>query len=230
MVYAMAPNAQILFFQGITGITYHLDDILHAMATSTPPLTFASCSLYFGRSDNSQQALDQMAAQGVSFFTSSGDYGDVGDPQNNKDMDSQTLVGGTFLSTKPLTNPLPNPVYPSSYYAGETTWHQNLPSKGVTGGGIMNGNNKDGSCWCWPYPFCCGSGVSIPDYQKDIMQRSSSTNGGSTTWRNYPDVAMLAFPPCVFSPCAISPCAVLVMVSCVGKKHCSTPSSVVLHS
>ena len=54
------------------------------------------------------------------------------------------------------------------------------------------GNQGPSSCWCWPYPACCGSGVSIPDYQKDIMQRSSSTNGGSTTWRNYPDVAMLA--------------------------------------
>jgi hypothetical protein len=43
------------------------------MATFTPPqLTVASCSLYFGESDNSQQAIDQMAAQGVSFFMASG--------------------------------------------------------------------------------------------------------------------------------------------------------------
>src|SRR5262249_39183516 len=75
MAQAMAPNAQILLFQGSTGLTGHLDDILHAMATSNTPLTVASCSLGFGRSDNSQQALDEMAAQGVSFFSGSGDFG-----------------------------------------------------------------------------------------------------------------------------------------------------------
>jgi len=44
---AMAPNAQILLFQGSSGLTGHLDDILHAMATSNPPLTVVSCSLIF---------------------------------------------------------------------------------------------------------------------------------------------------------------------------------------
>jgi hypothetical protein len=38
MVQAMAPNALIKVFQGSTGITAHLDDILHAMATFTPQL------------------------------------------------------------------------------------------------------------------------------------------------------------------------------------------------
>jgi subtilase family serine protease len=73
MVYAMAPKATISVFQGTTGITDRMDAILHHMATFTPPqLTVASCSLYFGESDNSQQAIDQMAAQGVSFFMASG--------------------------------------------------------------------------------------------------------------------------------------------------------------
>jgi hypothetical protein len=57
MVYAMAPAAQILFFRGSTGITDHLDDILHAMATSSTPLTVATCSLGFGYSDNANQPL-----------------------------------------------------------------------------------------------------------------------------------------------------------------------------
>jgi len=206
LVHAMAPNAEILFFQGNAGITGHLDDILHAMATSTPPLTVASCSLGFGRSDNSQQALDEMAAQGVSFFTASGDFGDIGDPQDNLDMDNQILVGGTFLLTNPLISPLPHPVYPHNYYAGETTWNQHPAPKsnGVTGGGVMDGNNKIGGdvpgisipgCSCWPYPSCCGSGVPIPDYQVATMQIGIPTSGGpggSTVWRNYPDVAMLA--------------------------------------
>jgi hypothetical protein len=191
LVQAMAPNAKILFFQGSTGITGHLDDILHAMATSSPPLTVASCSLSFGRSDNSQQALDEMAAQGVTFLTASGDFGDVGDPQDNEDMGNQTLVGGSVLSTNPLVSGLPSPVYPAGYYLGEGTWNLGQPpqSQDVTSGGIMDGNNKNGNCYCWPHDFCCGSGVSIPDYQVGV---SMATNGGSTTWRNYPDVSMAA--------------------------------------
>lgn len=191
LVQAMAPAARILFFQGSTGITGHLDDILHAMATSVPPLTVASCSLGFGRSDNSQQALDEMAAQGVTFLTASGDFGDIGDPQGNLDMNNQTLVGGTVLSTRPLTAGLPTPIYPANYYLGEGTWNLGQPaqSQDVTGGGIMDGNNKNGNCYCWPHDFCCGSGVSIPDYQVGV---SMAANGGSTTWRNYPDVAVAA--------------------------------------
>jgi hypothetical protein len=80
----------------------HIDDVLNAMATSTPALTVASSSLTFKPSDTAQQAIDEMAAQGVSFFQGSGDFGDVGDPQNNMRMNHQTLVGGTLLSTNPL--------------------------------------------------------------------------------------------------------------------------------
>ena len=210
LVLAMAPGAAVVFFHGSTGITGHADDALHAMANYSPPLTTASCSWVFGRSDNSQQALDQMAAQGVSFFVASGDYGDVGDPQGNLDMDNQTLVGGTILNTNGLTSPLPNPVYPNPFYAFEQTWSQapGPQQLGVTGGGVMDGNNKAGNpwgqiigigstsgasnCFCWPYPACCGSGVPIPDYQVAVMQSGLGTNGGSQQYRNYPDVAMVA--------------------------------------
>lgn len=162
MVYAMAPKATISVFQGTTGITDRLDAILHGMATFTPQLTVASCSLAFGKSDNTQQAIDQMAAQGVSFFTASGDQGDTVESDSMK-MNHQTLVGGTILSTNPLG---PAGSYPVPYYAGEGTWPN-------SGGGIM-------------------SDVAIPDYQVGIMQISATANGGSTTHRNYPDVAMPA--------------------------------------
>jgi hypothetical protein len=168
MVYAMAPASQILFFQGSTGITGHLDDILHAMATSSPALTVASCSLGFGYSDNANQALGELAITGVTFFTASGDTGDIGsnDPGNLKFV-NQTLVGGTFLNTNPLTSPPPTPVYPNPYYAGENTW---TGAGFGSGGGILNG-------------------VTIPDFQVGV---SMATNGGSTQFRNYPDVAMVA--------------------------------------
>jgi hypothetical protein len=198
LVLAMAPGAQVLVFQGALGITSHGDAIFHTMANWTPQLTCASCSWTFGRSKGSQQALDQMASQGVSFFTASGDYGDIGDPQSNVDMDSQTLVGGTILNTNAPAIP-----YPANYYIGEGTWNQATAphQQAVTSGGIMDGNNKAGSsfptisspgCYCWPYPLCCGSGVPIPSYQLGIMQQTATANQGSTQWRNYPDVAMVA--------------------------------------
>ena len=194
IVQAMAPDAQVLVWESTVGITSHADDGLHAMATSTPPLTTASCSWSFGRSGNSQQALDQMAANGVSFFLASGDYGDIGDPQGNQDMGNQTLVGGTILATNNVLTGPPDPTYPADYYVGETTWIQSRPyqGKGITSGGIMDGNNLNGECYCWPYPYCCGSGVQIPGYQVAIMEATAADNGGSTTWRNYPDVAMVA--------------------------------------
>lgn len=167
MVYAMAPGATILMFQGTTGITGRLDSILHGMATFSPALTVASCSLSFGKSDSSQQALDQMAAQGVSFFTASGDYGDVGSSvYDSTKMNHQTLVGGTILNTAPLIRSSSGVTYPTPYYVLENTW----PS---SGGGVI-------------------SDVPIPDYQTGIMAISAAINGGSTTQRNYPDVAMLA--------------------------------------
>jgi Pro-kumamolisin, activation domain len=157
MVQAMAPKAKVLFFQGSTGITGHLDDILMAMATSNLPLTVASSSLTYLASDNEELALSEMAAQGVSFFQGSGDNGDVGDPQqtvDNAHLLTQTLVGGTMLSTNPLTAGLPNPVYPANYYTGESAWSG-------SGGGVLDGSNQ--IC-----PFICSPSVPIPDYQVGV--------------------------------------------------------------
>lgn len=167
MVYAMAPGAAIRMFQGTTGITDRLDDILHTMANYTPALTVASCSLSFGKSDSSQQAIDQMAAQGVSFFTASGDQGDLrANVADSTKMNHQTLVGGTILATNKTTSAGGATTYPNPYYAGEATWPN-------SGGGVIGD-------------------VTIPDYQAGIMALSAGTNGGSTTNRNYPDVAALA--------------------------------------
>jgi hypothetical protein len=174
MVYAMAPKATISVFQGTTGITDRLDATLHGMATFTPSLTVASCSLGFGKSGNSQQAIDQMAAQGVSFITSSGDQGGVVGSDSEK-MDHQTLVGGTILSTNQLE---PDGTYPAVYYSSEGAWP-------LSGGGVI-------------------SDVPIPDYQVGIMQISAGTNKGSTSNRNYPDVAMLAQDVEVFTSGSLS--------------------------
>src|SRR5262249_30792805 len=194
MAQAMAPGATILFFKESPEydvVGSHMDSILHAMATSTPALTVASSSLIyhpvgFDPDNIAQQAMSEMAAQGVSFFQGSGDKGDVGDPRDNTRFNHQTLVGGTLLSTKPIAGLPNNPVYPNNYYAGETVWTEGKPpkSKDVSGGGIMDGHGN-----CVTGPFFCPDPVFIPDYQKGV---SMAMNGGSTTFRNYPDVAMAA--------------------------------------
>jgi hypothetical protein len=104
-------------------------------------------------------------------------------------MDYQTLVGGTLLSTKPIAGLPNNPVYPNNYYDGETAWTRGLPpkSKDMSGGGIMDGNNKSGECD--GFAPCTPTAIGIPQYQAEV---SMAMNGGSTTFRNYPDVAMAA--------------------------------------
>jgi hypothetical protein len=180
LAYAMAPNAVISVFQGTIGITDQLDAILYAMADFSPQLTCASSSLGFAQGDNAQQALDKMAAQGVSFFQASGDSGDVGNGDilgsvfgingvgGNLKMRSQTLVGGTILATNPLADTTAGPAtgYPDPYHAGEFAWPN-------SGGGVM-------------------TDTDIPYWQTGLMELSAGANGGSLGNRNYPDVAILA--------------------------------------
>jgi hypothetical protein len=196
-VLAMAPKATVVVFQGNTGITAHADDILHKMATDGR-LTVATNSWFFGQSSNQAQAIAQMAAQGVTFFTASGDYGNIGDPQNIDDIPNQTLVGGTFLNTGAVGS--------TPYYLSEGTWNQGCPgitpvlggftkqSQDITSGGVMDGNALLG-CQCFPEPFCCGSATDIPGYQDPGLMTpiAGGGNGGSKQFRNYPDVAAVAY-------------------------------------
>jgi hypothetical protein len=174
---------------------------------SSALLDFAYAALTRGLS------LYEMAAQGTSFFIASGDYGDIGDPDDDTDFDAQTIVGGTLLSTNSLvaggypttpTAPATQCALASCYYQSETTWNDGQFGPDVTAGGIMDGfQNADSnnlpngtafpsdiqSCKCWPYPNCCPSGVKIPPYQ---LQLSSVSGEASNVWRNYPDVSMVA--------------------------------------
>jgi hypothetical protein len=178
MVNAVAPGAQILVFQGSFGITAHGDSILHAMATNGS-LTVASNSWSFGWNENAEQAISEMAAEGISMFDASGDHGNAHDDDDHTpEFQNQTLVGGTVLSTQALSATSPAVVYPSPYYANESAWPD-------SGGGILNGDDKD----CWPWPFCDSAPRGIPGYQANV---DMSTNGGSTQFRNSPDVASVA--------------------------------------
>jgi hypothetical protein len=213
MVQAMAPNAQIqVFVNDVYSNLFnfgHADAAFNAMATNIPPITVATNSWDVGRDDNEQQALYEMALQGVSFFDASGDSGAADDPQDFRDLDAITLVGGTFLNTRPLTiSPSP---YPSNYYAGENTWNKVAfgisPTGGATQGGIMNGAQdliEEGlptqlfaevgdfpACECFPYFTCCGPPVALPVYQSQVPYNGGPA-GNLGAYRTYPDVSMAA--------------------------------------
>jgi hypothetical protein len=176
-VQSMAPGAEVDVIAENLSWEGHADAAYHAIAT-TPGITVATSSWFMSYSSNAQQAVWEMAAEGISFFQSSGDFGNVGDPETNQDMDAQTLVGGTILNTNALTG-APGSVnpYPTPYYASEGSW---IDSVGASGGGVMDGK---GGCYALescPPPF-------LPAYQAIVPM---NTNGGSTTARDFPDVSL----------------------------------------
>ena len=171
MVLAMAPGAQVAVFEGEYG-----DDVLAAMANPPSGAPFClelSSSWSFGLAETDpsmENSLSQMAAQGQSYFQASGDSGAYQtDPADNRDANFSTLVGGTNLNTTT-----------TGAYNIENTWDLQKPNPGASGGGILNGINSI-------------PGVTIPSYQQLTNIHSDIiANGGSTSWRNLPDVSMVA--------------------------------------
>ncbi len=172
MVISMATNlAEVVIFQGDIW-----DDILNTMASSNyySIKQFSSSWSFGGPSSTSDQILEQMAVQGQSFFMASGD-GDAWVNPMGVDWPCDdawvTSVGGTELTMDGT----------GTSYASETVW--NPGNLGAANAWPPNGNGYWGS----------GGGVStttaIPCWQQSV---DMSNNGGSTTMRNIPDVAMVA--------------------------------------
>jgi subtilase family serine protease len=161
MAIAMAPGLSSVIVYEIAGTnifgvgTLPPDDLLNRMATDNLAKQLSS-SWDFNLSSNSEQIFQEFAAQGQSFFQSSGDSG-CGDLTPVQEDPYITIVGGTELTM--TTN--------GGAWVSETTW--NL-SDGSSGGGIS-------------------TIYAIPWWQQGI---DMSANGGSTTMRNMPDVAMVA--------------------------------------
>jgi subtilase family serine protease len=120
MAIAVAPGlSKVVVYEG-----FLTNSILAAMASppSGVPLSAQlSASWIYGTDATSQQLMAQLAAQGQSFFNSSGDDGpycsDNGDDRDDSDV---TIVGGTVLSMNGT----------GASWQSETTW---LGS----GGGIL---------------------------------------------------------------------------------------------
>ena len=106
--------------------------------------------------------FQEMAAQGQTFFTASGDSGAFDAAINPffypADDQYVTAVGGTHLTTTSA----------GGGWVSETVWNSG-------GGGSGGGISQDG--------------ISIPSWQTGL---ATAANGGSTTLRNVPDVAMEA--------------------------------------
>ena len=120
-----------------------------------------------------QTAIMELAGLGITVTASSGDTGAYGDgtlyPYNVSDPASQpyvTGVGGTTLLTGP-----------KQAWSEETVWNSSVPpGTSATGGGISS---------YWP----------IPTYQSTTVSPFYVTyNGGSSTYRNVPDVSAVGDP------------------------------------
>lgn len=176
MAMSMAPGlSKIMVFEaGPSGI---VNDVLNAMAASNQ-VKQLSCSWgWSGGPTNTTDAIfKEMAAQGQSFFAASGDsdaYTTGASSTNGVDNPSLanapasnpyiTVVGGTTLTT----------TGPGGAWSSETVWNWGLYKGSYvgSGGGIS-------------------SHYSIPTWQTGI--NNMSTNEGSTSYRNIPDVALTA--------------------------------------
>jgi hypothetical protein len=175
MAIAMAPGlAKVVVYEG--GPNGVPNDILNRMAADSA-VKQLSCSWGWGGgpSATTDQIFQQMAAQGQSFFLASGDSdafttgatsanGVDNASLANAPSDSPyiTVVGGTTLTTGG----------PGGAWASETTWNW----------GLVNGSYSGSSGGVSSY-------YSLPVWQQGV---NMANNGGSTTFRNLPDVALVA--------------------------------------
>jgi subtilase family serine protease len=167
MAISMAPGLSTVYVYEATNDTSYADVILNRMATNT--LCRQLSSSWDGFLDPGvEQVFLEFAAQGQSFFESSGDSGayfpsgnPVVPPCDNPNI---TVVGGTTLST---TGPQGN-------WVSETTWSWfTSPEIGQTNNASSGGIS----------PSC-----PLPLWQQGI---SMSACQGSTNFRNIPDVAIV---------------------------------------
>jgi subtilase family serine protease len=171
MAISMAPGlSEVIVYEAGPAPNGNPDDILDEMANPTQGEGLPnqlSCSWgWDGPDPTADQYFQQMAAQGQAFFDASGDSDAfVGDTSDDFPSDDPyiTQVGGTTLST----------TGPQGSWVSETVWNSgHVPREGYlgSGGGIS-------------------TVYSIPSWQQAV---NMSANQGSTTWRNVPDVAMVA--------------------------------------
>lgn len=171
MAIAMAPGLSKVIVYEAPNCCYYWVDILKRMQEDNAAKQL-SCSWLFDFDDgNAEACYLNFKIQGQSFFQCSGDYLAFynGVPQWT-DEANVTLVGGTRLTTSGA----------SGSWVSETTWNN---GNGVIGSGGGISTSYFGN-------------VGIPFWQQGI---NMTANHGSTTMRNVPDVAMVAYDAWVIS-------------------------------
>ncbi len=169
LVISMAPGlAGVLVYAAPSwDVNSYVNDVLERIATDNLAQQI-SASWTLTPDVVGLAFLQQMAAQGQSFFLASGDggaYVNGSDPRwwwEPNDNPYVTSVGGTTLTTSG----------PGGFWLSETTWTGYTSGYGTnaSGGGIS-------------------TNYTIPFWQTNT---SMASNGGSTRMRNCPDVAMVA--------------------------------------
>ena len=173
MALAMATNlAAVVVFEA-PYISTTFNDVLNAMTASNQIKQLSSSwALPVGPSQTTDQIFQQMGAQGQSFFQASGD-GDAWTSPIWAPADSPniTVVGGTTLTTAAR----------GAGYVSEQVW--NVGNQGAALG--HNGSTND----YWGSGGGVSTSYAIPYWQTNV---NMTTNLGSTTRRNIPDVALTA--------------------------------------
>lgn len=167
MVVSMTTNlSAILVYEAPNGVPGSTVDLLSRIASDDTAKQISS-SWLIGDNPAYDIYYKQMALQGQSFFQASGDdgafYTSNEQVQQYTDDTNITLVGGTTLST----------AGPGGAWSSEAVWNWLISGLGDAGSG--GGTNLNG--------------LLIPSWQQGINMTS---NGGSTTLRNVPDVALTA--------------------------------------
>ncbi len=165
MVLSMSPGVSTIYVYEGPNENGVFDDLLSRMANDNL-VKQIGCSWYIfdGPPDPVAEAIfQQMALQGQTFFTASGDSdaytGLIPFPGDSPHI---TTVGGTTLTTGTAAS-----------YTSETVWNW----------GIEYGDDGVGSSGGISTTY------SIPSWQTNV---SFAANGGSATMRNVPDVALTA--------------------------------------
>jgi uncharacterized repeat protein (TIGR01451 family) len=168
MCISMAPSlAKVVVFEA--GPFGNPNDILSSMAARTE-IKQLSASWGYPTDATTEQLYQQLALQGQTFLNCSGD-GDAwvgGILFGSCESANITIVGGTTLTMNGV----------GASYSSEQVWNS-----GYLG---FNNWNVDGY---WGSSGGISTTVPIPSWQQDI---NMTTNHGSTTFRNVPDIALTA--------------------------------------
>ena len=174
MVVSMAPGLDKLYlFEG-----NNFDEILKSMVASNHIKQFSASWVGFSFDSTGDGYLQQMAADGQTFFQASGDGDAYNQPITGPCDDPYvTSVGGTVLTLDST----------GTNYVSETVWNSGFQTPGWGLNGNYTNNGTPGGYW--------GSGggnnstYPIPLWQTGA---NAAAVGRSSTQRNIPDVALTA--------------------------------------